>query len=97
MLKMKRSAPWTYAINAADLYMAFRWLISSLKQACIKIYCWWGRKHILMHWTQLARAKPELIFGDGAGAVVLQATKNENQGILSTHLHSDGSEAEIFR
>jgi 3-oxoacyl-[acyl-carrier-protein] synthase III len=37
-----------------------------------------------------------VIFGDGAGAVVLQATTDENQGILSTHLHSDGSEAEIL-
>ncbi len=31
-----------------------------------------------------------ILFGDGAGAVVLSATK-ENRGILSSHLHSDGS------
>ena len=37
-----------------------------------------------------------VIFGDGAGAVVLQPTTNENQGILSTHLHSDGESAEIL-
>ena len=37
-----------------------------------------------------------VIFGDGAGAVVLQPTENENQGILSTHLHSDGAEAETL-
>jgi 3-oxoacyl-[acyl-carrier-protein] synthase III len=37
-----------------------------------------------------------VIFGDGAGAVVLQPTQNENQGILSTHLHSDGESAEIL-
>jgi 3-oxoacyl-[acyl-carrier-protein] synthase III len=37
-----------------------------------------------------------VIFGDGAGAVVLQATENESRGILSTHLHSDGSEAEVL-
>ena len=36
-----------------------------------------------------------VIFGDGAGAVVLQPTE-ENRGILSTHLHSDGSQAEIL-
>ncbi len=35
-----------------------------------------------------------VIFGDGAGAVVLQPTDNPNQGILSTHLHSDGNDAE---
>ena len=33
-----------------------------------------------------------VIFGDGAGAVVLSATE-EDRGILSTHLHSDGKYA----
>ena len=42
-----------------------------------------------------------VIFGDGAGAVVLQPTDPssgaaQNQGILSTHLHSDGESAEIL-
>lgn len=37
-----------------------------------------------------------VIFGDGAGAVVLQPTEKENQGILSTHLHCDGESAEIL-
>ena len=34
-----------------------------------------------------------ILFGDGAGAVVLQRT-GENRGILSTHLHSEGKHAE---
>jgi 3-oxoacyl-(acyl-carrier-protein) synthase III len=37
-----------------------------------------------------------VIFGDGAGAVVLQPAEKENQGILTTHLHSDGELAEIL-
>ncbi len=37
-----------------------------------------------------------VIFGDGAGAVVLQPTDEPGQGILSTHLHSDGNNAEIL-
>jgi 3-oxoacyl-[acyl-carrier-protein] synthase-3 len=37
-----------------------------------------------------------VIFGDGAGAVVLQPAKDPEQGILSTHLHSDGESAEIL-
>jgi len=37
-----------------------------------------------------------VIFGDGAGAVVLQPTEDKNRGILSTHLHSDGNDAEIL-
>ena len=35
-----------------------------------------------------------VIFGDGAGAVVVQPTEKEGQGILTTKLHSDGSYAE---
>lgn len=35
-----------------------------------------------------------VIFGDGAGAVVLQPTEEKGAGILSTHLHSDGRSAE---
>jgi 3-oxoacyl-[acyl-carrier-protein] synthase-3 len=37
-----------------------------------------------------------VIFGDGAGAVVLQSTADQNKGILSTHLHSDGESAELL-
>jgi 3-oxoacyl-[acyl-carrier-protein] synthase-3 len=35
-----------------------------------------------------------VIFGDGAGAAVLRATDKPGQGILSTHLHSQGKFAE---
>ena len=37
-----------------------------------------------------------VIFGDGAGAVVLQPTNEVDRGILSTHLHSDGHDAEVL-
>jgi 3-oxoacyl-[acyl-carrier-protein] synthase-3 len=40
-----------------------------------------------------------VIFGDGAGAVVLQRadpSTGSGQGILSTHLHSDGESAEML-
>ena len=37
-----------------------------------------------------------VIFVDGAGAVVLQPTTDEQAGVLSTHLHSDGESAEIL-
>ncbi|MBB6237132.1 3-oxoacyl-[acyl-carrier-protein] synthase-3 [Pedobacter sp. AK013] len=37
-----------------------------------------------------------VIFGDGAGALVLQPTDEAGKGILSTHLHSDGADAEIL-
>lgn len=35
-----------------------------------------------------------VIFGDGAGAVVLQRSEDKSRGILSTHLHSQGKHAE---
>lgn len=35
-----------------------------------------------------------VIFGDGAGAVVLQPQEGEGKGILASHLHSDGTHAE---
>lgn len=37
-----------------------------------------------------------VLFGDGAGAVVLRATEEEGRGILSTHLHAEGEYAEIL-
>jgi 3-oxoacyl-[acyl-carrier-protein] synthase-3 len=35
-----------------------------------------------------------VIFGDGAGAVVMQPTTKPGQGVLTTHLHADGRSAE---
>jgi 3-oxoacyl-[acyl-carrier-protein] synthase-3 len=35
-----------------------------------------------------------VIFGDGAGAVILQPTQENNRGILTTHMHSNGTYAE---
>jgi len=37
-----------------------------------------------------------VIFGDGAGAVVLEATEEEDRGILASQLHSDGSQADLI-
>jgi 3-oxoacyl-[acyl-carrier-protein] synthase-3 len=37
-----------------------------------------------------------VLFGDGAGAVLLQAAAADGPGLLSTHLHADGRQAEIL-
>jgi 3-oxoacyl-[acyl-carrier-protein] synthase-3 len=37
-----------------------------------------------------------VLFGDGAGAVVLGRATDDEHVLLSTHLHADGSEAEIL-
>jgi len=38
-----------------------------------------------------------VLFGDGAGAVVLGATEDNQDGILSTHLHADGRHANLLK
>ena len=45
----------------------------------------------LLDWTD---RRTSVLFGDGAGAVVLQAS--DRPGILSTHLHSDGQYGDIL-
>jgi 3-oxoacyl-[acyl-carrier-protein] synthase-3 len=51
----------------------------------------------LLDWNDRATC---VLFGDGAGAVVLRATKgkgtNQDRGILSTHLHSDGRQHDFL-
>jgi len=37
-----------------------------------------------------------VLFGDGAGAVLLQPTEEEGKGVLTTHIHSDGTNAEVL-
>lgn len=41
----------------------------------------------ILDWTDRGTC---ILFGDGAGAVVVEASEDEKSGILSTHLHSDG-------
>jgi 3-oxoacyl-[acyl-carrier-protein] synthase-3 len=38
-----------------------------------------------------------VLFGDGAGAVVLSPAREDGRGVLSTHLYADGSQAEALR
>lgn len=55
-----------------------------------------SEKHSFAMDFQTRSRNVSVIFGDGAGAVVLQPTREQGKGILSTHLHSDGAEAEIL-
>jgi 3-oxoacyl-[acyl-carrier-protein] synthase-3 len=43
----------------------------------------------LIDWTDRTTC---VLFGDGGGAVVVEATEDKNAGILSTHLHSEGAQ-----
>jgi len=47
----------------------------------------------ILDWTDRASC---VLFGDGAGAVVLRAETGAENGILSTHLHADGRLADIL-
>lgn len=47
----------------------------------------------ILDWTDRGTA---ILFGDGAGAVVVERTEDLTKGILSTHLHSDGSLCDIL-
>jgi 3-oxoacyl-[acyl-carrier-protein] synthase-3 len=38
-----------------------------------------------------------ILLGDGAGAMVVRPTDDPNRGLLSTHLHSDGSLVDILK
>ncbi len=62
-------------------------------------------KHVLVigsevHSTGLDKTTPgrdvTVLFGDGAGAVVLGRATDDEHVLLSTHVHADGSEAEIL-
>ena len=46
-----------------------------------------------LDWTDRSTC---ILFGDGAGAVLLQGTDDDSQGILSTYLQSDGSLGDIL-
>ncbi|MDT8317319.1 MAG: beta-ketoacyl-ACP synthase III [bacterium] len=46
----------------------------------------------LMDWTDRSTC---ILFGDGAGAVVLEADESE-RGIVSSHLHADGSQYDLL-
>ena len=47
----------------------------------------------ILDWTDRTTC---VLFGDGAGAVLLQAGAADGPGLLSTHLHSDGRLGEIL-
>lgn len=47
----------------------------------------------ILDWTDRGTC---VLFGDGAGAVVLRAEETEGRGVLSSHLHADGRHADIL-
>lgn len=74
-----------YALDIADKYIK----TGASKRALIV-----GAETLsrIVDWTDRSTC---VLFADGAGAVILEA--NQEPGILSTHIHADGSYAELLK
>ncbi|OAT33617.1 3-oxoacyl-[acyl-carrier-protein] synthase, KASIII [Buttiauxella brennerae ATCC 51605] len=77
-------AGFTYALSVADQYV---------KSGAVKHALVIG-SDVLARTCDPTDRGTIIIFGDGAGAVVLSAS--EEPGIISTHLHADGSYGELL-
>ncbi len=75
-----------YALNMADLLIkngqAQRLLVIGAEKFSS-----------LIDWTDRTTC---VLFGDGAGAVILEAKTDADSGIISSHLHADGNERDIL-
>ncbi|GFO56149.1 3-oxoacyl-[acyl-carrier-protein] synthase 3 [Geomonas sp. Red276] len=91
------------AVNAAcfDLSAACSGFIYALSTAEKFIRCGQAKKALVIGAEVLSRVvdwtdrNTCLLFGDGAGAVVLEAAEGDH-GVLSTHLYSDGNYWELL-
>jgi 3-oxoacyl-[acyl-carrier-protein] synthase-3 len=86
--------------GAMDVNAACSGFIYGLSIADKFIRCGDSRKVLvcgtetLSEMTNWNRRETAVLFGDGAGAVVLEAS--EEPGILSTHIHANGNHAELL-
>lgn len=74
-----------YALSVADKYIR-------CGEAKKVLVCGAETLSQLVNWN---RRETAVLFGDGAGAVVLEAS--EEAGILSTHIHANGNHAELLK
>jgi 3-oxoacyl-[acyl-carrier-protein] synthase-3 len=70
-----------YALSIADRYVA-----TGVSRAALVV-----GSEILTRITDWSDRNTCILFGDGAGAMVLVPTQDPARGILTTHLHTDGS------
>jgi 3-oxoacyl-[acyl-carrier-protein] synthase-3 len=91
------------AVNAGvfDLSAACSGFVYALAMASDRIMAGNAKKALVIGAEAMSRIvdwndrNTCVLFGDGAGAVVLEACDGEH-GILSTHLHADGSQLELL-
>lgn len=78
---------FVYALNIADNFIKSKQVKNALvigADALSRIVDWKDRNTCVL-------------FGDGAGAVLLEATNEKNKGIISSKLHSDGNLNDILK
>ncbi len=75
-----------YALDIADKYVRG----GSAKNVLVIGVDFFSR---IIDWTDRSTC---VLFGDGAGAVVLSATRGAKTGLLSSHIHSDGRKWETL-
>lgn len=80
-------AGFIYALSTADNFIRSGQVKTALVIGADKMSS-------IVDWTDRNTC---VLFGDGAGAVVLQATEDKSRGILSSHLYSDGQYSDILR
>ena len=87
---------------AYDLSAACSGFVYALSSAADFILAGRGKKALVIGAETLSRIvdwtdrNTCVLFGDGAGAVVLEASEEGEAGILSSHMHSDGSYLDLL-
>jgi 3-oxoacyl-[acyl-carrier-protein] synthase-3 len=86
-LKQRKVQDFSYALSVADNFIKSKQVKTALvvgAETLSRIVDWQDRNTCVL-------------FGDGAGAVILQATEEKNRGIIAAKLSSDGSLNDILK
>lgn len=78
---------FVYALTTADNFIKSGQVKNALVIGADKLSC-------IVDWSDRNTC---VLFGDGAGAVILQASMEKNRGIIASSLHSDGTLNDILK
>jgi 3-oxoacyl-[acyl-carrier-protein] synthase-3 len=87
---------------AYDISAACSGFVYALASACDYLQAGRGKKALVIGAETLSRIvdwtdrNTCVLFGDGAGAILLEAVEEGDSGILSSHMHSDGSYLDLL-
>ncbi len=77
---------FVYALSVANNFIA-------MKQAKRILVIGAEKMSSILNWEDRTTC---VLFGDGAGAVVLEASEDDSRGIISTHLYANGRERDLL-